>query len=92
MVMMIKNILISRYFLLGLAILAFSFYQLINLFYFSSDFTFPDEARFLNSAINLYKTGEYGGAWEMPLTAIVFSLFYDLLGEDGFSLLYIRLL
>ena len=66
-----------------LSVFAFVFYQAVNFLYFPAGVTFGDEERFIGEAINLSQTGEFwtfyaSRAWEMPLTAIVYSLFYDL--------------
>ena len=50
---------------------------------------FPDELRFIEEAISIAKTGTfvvYGEyrAWEMPLTAIIYSVFYIFFGENNF--------
>jgi hypothetical protein len=46
----------------------------INLYYFPSTLSFPDEFRFLSSALRLHNEGIFvsnsGRAWEMPLTAV----------------------
>ena len=65
-----------------LCVLAFALYQCVNFLYFPAGVTFGDEERFIGEAITLSKTGEFwtfgsSRAWEMPLTAIVYSLFYD---------------
>jgi 4-amino-4-deoxy-L-arabinose transferase-like glycosyltransferase len=50
---------------------------IINLFYFPPTLVFPDEQRFLASAIRLAATGEFwvgsDRAWEMPGTALFFT-------------------
>jgi 4-amino-4-deoxy-L-arabinose transferase-like glycosyltransferase len=68
---------------------------LIDIFFFPNALTFPDEQRFLASAVRLAQTGEFwvgnDRAWEMPGTAIFFAIPIDVLGADA-ALLAIRLL
>jgi 4-amino-4-deoxy-L-arabinose transferase-like glycosyltransferase len=51
--------------------------SIVNLFYFPSTTIFPDEQRFLSSAIRLAATGEFwvgpDRAWEMPGTALFYA-------------------
>lgn len=75
-----------------LCILAFAFYQCVNFLYFPAGVTFGDEERFIGEAITLSNTGEFwtfgsSRAWEMPLTAIVYSLFYDV-AQSEIGLIY----
>ncbi len=75
-----------------LCVLAFVFYQCVNFLYFPVGVTFGDEERFIGEAITLSKTGEFwtfgsSRAWEMPLTAIVYSLFYDIT-QNEIGLIY----
>jgi len=64
------------------AILAFCVYQGVNFFYFPLETRFGDENRFIREAIQLYEHGVFAKglsqAWEMPLTAIIYSAFYSL--------------
>lgn len=61
--------------------------SIINLFYFPRTTIFPDEQRFLASAIRLASTGEFwvgaDRAWEMPGTAIFFTPAVWLFGADA---------
>lgn len=60
---------------------------IINLLYFPHTTIFPDEQRFLASAIRLAATGEFwvgsDRAWEMPGAAIFFAPAVRLFGTDG---------
>jgi hypothetical protein len=67
---------------------AFLFYQAVNFIYLPLGTTFGDEDRFIREAIKLYNTGEFwtdsDRAWEMPFTAIVYSMFYSIFDyEEG---------
>ena len=67
---------------------AFVIYAAINLFIPQKTY-FPDETRFIGEAISFAKTGEFivfdeYRAWEMPLTAIIYSVFYNIFGEHNF--------
>ena len=59
----------------------------INLFYFPHATIFPDEQRFVASAIRLAATGEFwvgrDRAWEMPGTAIFFAPAVKLFGAEA---------
>jgi len=59
---------------------------IINLYYFPHTTIFPDEQRFLASAIRLASTGEFwvgtDRAWEMPGTALFFTPAVWLFGAD----------
>jgi len=62
-------------------------YQFVNFLYFPARITFGDEERFIWEAVKLSKTGEFwtfvsSRAWEMPLTAILYSLFYDVIQNE----------
>ena len=61
--------------------------SIVNLFYFPNTIVFPDEQRFLASAVRLAASGEFwvGGdrAWEMPGTAVFFAPFVLLFGADA---------
>lgn len=68
----------SRFVHWGLPCLAcFLACSIINLFYFPPTMIFPDEQRFLASAVRLAATGEFwigpDRAWEMPGTALFFA-------------------
>ena len=60
---------------------------IVNLFYFPRATVFPDEQRFLGSALRLATSGEFwvgkDRAWEMPGTALFFAPFVWLLGPHG---------
>jgi len=75
-------------------ILLFSFfvYLGIDFFYFPSHTIFPDESRFFNEALYFskyfqFKVGD-SYAWEMPLTAIIYSFFMKF---GDFSIYLIRI-
>jgi hypothetical protein len=59
----------------------------INIFYFPATTVFPDESRFLASAVRLAETGEFwvGGdrAWEMPGTALFYAAAVGLFGPQS---------
>lgn len=59
----------------------------VNLIYFPPGPTFPDEQRYLASAIKLAASGEFwvsaDRAWEMPGTALFFAPFVRLFGPEG---------
>lgn len=65
----------------------FSTCMAIDYLYFPSGTIFPDEQRFLASAIRLAASGEYwigsDRAWEMPGTAIFYAPFVLLAGPEG---------
>jgi len=77
-----------------LALIAFSLYQVVNFFYFQSHTVFPDEQRFLDEAKNFANYGEFWTgkyrAWEMPLTGIIYSVFYKAPLSEGGIVLSIR--
>jgi hypothetical protein len=68
---------------------------LIDVLYFPGTTTFPDEQRFLASAVRLAQTGEFwvgaDRAWEMPGTAMFFAIPVYFFGAQG-ALLPIRIL
>ncbi|MFN3656964.1 MAG: hypothetical protein ACK4UO_06890 [Pseudolabrys sp.] len=59
----------------------------LNWLYFPPGTFFPDEQRFLASAVKLVATGEFrvgaDRAWEMPGTVLFFSPFVRLFGPEG---------
>ena len=74
--------------LLIVLLVAFIMYAAIGLFLPQRTF-WPDEARFVEQTISIAKTGEFitsgaHRAWEMPLTAIIYSVFYNFFGEPNF--------
>ena len=69
-------------------LVAFIIYAAIGLFLPKRTF-WPDESRFVGEAISIATTGEFTvfgeyRAWEMPLTAIIYSVFYNFFGEHNF--------
>lgn len=58
----------------------------VNVFYFPHATVFPDEQRFMASAVKLAASGEYwvgsDRAWEMPGTALFFAPMVRLFGAD----------
>jgi hypothetical protein len=76
--------------------LAFLCYCGVNFLYFPIDTIFGDENRFLLESIKLSETGEFWKstyrAWEMPLTAIIYSAFYTLLESKEGLIISVRLL
>jgi len=81
--------------LLIVGIFAFFVYQGINFIYFPLSITFGDEGRFINEAIKMSQIGEFWNfkdrAWEMPLTAILYSAFYTILGNERDLIIIVRL-
>lgn len=73
---------IERKYFIFVAIGAFIFYQLVNFIYFPLDTIFIDESRFVGECIRIFNSGEFWihdkRAWEMPLTAIVYSYIYSI--------------
>lgn len=70
----------KRLFVIALA--AFLLYMTFNLFFLPLTTTFVDEKRFIAEAKVLSETGEFRHgpcrSWEMPLTAIIFSVFWGI--------------
>jgi 4-amino-4-deoxy-L-arabinose transferase-like glycosyltransferase len=68
--------------LLAIAAAAFALYMTFNLFYLPSAPTFVDEKRFIAEAKVLSETGEFRHrpcrSWEMPLTAMIYSVFWGI--------------
>lgn len=68
---------------------------MIDLFYFSPDIIFGDEQRFLSSALDFVQTGNFVAngqrAWEMPGTALFFSVFVSLFNDTHAAIIPIRL-
>ncbi len=87
---------IKKNYLVLVAFIAFVCYQIINFYYFSTTtVTFGDEGRFINEAIKMSQIGEFWNfkdrAWEMPLTAIIYSAFYTILGNERDLIITVRL-
>lgn len=89
--MIIKS---DRYFIL-IAFLAFCVYQCVNFIYFPVATVFGDETRFIREAIKLSEVNEFWNftdrAWEMPLTAIIYSFFYSIVGSETALIVVVRL-
>ena len=87
--------LISRIRVSFIFLTAFVTYQFFNFFYFPDNIIFGDEGRFINEAINLYQSGEFvtfgsSRAWEMPLTAIIYSIILTFVGNEDYLILAVR--
>lgn len=84
----------SLYFFASLLIL--SLYYIYNFYYLGLEFKFPDELRFVDSAIHLANAKEFrvGSYWqfEMPGTAFLYSFFYILTGTKLGILLMARVI
>jgi 4-amino-4-deoxy-L-arabinose transferase-like glycosyltransferase len=80
-------------FTLLICLVSLSVCAAINFLYLPHATIFPDEQRYLGSAFRLAQTGEFwvgtDRAWEMPGTAIWFSIAVDPIGRD-FSIIVIR--
>jgi len=78
-----------------IAFIAFIIYQLVNFLYFPLHTIYPDESRFISEAIKFGQSFQfYTGserAWEMPLTAIIYGLFYKLIGTKVGLIIVIRI-
>jgi 4-amino-4-deoxy-L-arabinose transferase-like glycosyltransferase len=59
----------------------------LDVWYFPPGLVFPDETRFLSSALHLVATGDFasggGRAWEMPGTAIYIAAFAMVFGKNA---------
>ena len=78
----------ARWAIIAAAIASFAACTLLDLFYFPATTTFPDEARFIESAERLIATGEFSSvgfrAWEMPGTALFYAAILSVFpGEAG---------
>jgi len=87
--------LISRIRVSFIFLTAFVTYQFFNFFYFPDNIIFGDEGRFIEEAINLYQSGEFvtfgsSRAWEMPLTAIIYSLILTFVGNEDYLIHAVR--
>jgi len=86
---------IKKNYLVFVAFVAFVCYQVINFYYFSTtSVIFGDERRFIAEAIKLSETGEFWKstfrAWEMPMTAIIYSLFYGIFETKESLIIFVR--
>ncbi|EDZ62239.1 putative Glycosyl transferase, family 39 [Sulfurimonas gotlandica GD1] len=77
------------------SILAYVVYIIVNFIYFSIGTVFGDETRFIAEAITLSESGEFWNykdrAWEMPLTAVIYSIFYSLFENERNLIIFVRL-
>ena len=78
-----------------IAFFAFIIYQLVNFFYFPLHTIYPDESRFLSEAVKFAKTNEFwtgqNRAWEMPLTAVIYGIFYKIVGTKSALIITVRI-
>lgn len=80
--------------LLYIVIIALCVYAIVNFIYFPIGIVFGDEERFIREAIGISTKGEFANgsdrAWEMPLTAIVYSFFYSLFETEKALIISVR--
>ena len=77
------------------SLVAFIFYCGVNFMYFPIEIVFGDEGRFIRETVKLYETGEFwkadDRAWEMPLTAIIYSVFYSIFQTQEGLIISVRI-
>jgi len=78
-----------------IAFIAFIIYQLVDFVYFPLHTIYPDESRFISEAIKFAQSFQFyigsERAWEMPLTAFIYGLFYKLVGTKVGLIIIIRI-
>jgi hypothetical protein len=80
---------------LAIGLASFCLSAAIDLWFFPATTLFPDESRFLASAVGLVETGTFwannGRAWEMPGAALFYAVWIWLFGTPEAALFPIRL-
>ncbi len=82
-------------FMIYTSLLYFLIYQIVNFLYFPLDFTFPDEHRFFNEAVEFSQTGKFlngVSAWEMPATAIFYGFLYTIVESKETLIVLVRVI